>query len=431
MIALFKERDGDNGLTQNEMESSIKTLNTFESLLKISINLLRERKVAGQNVQNSSSEKETDANKETPENNNNTNSNQKFIKDFLVRKVLEEDDFIEVRVAVVGNVDSGKSTLLGVLTHCVLDDGRGEARTKLFRHKHEIESGRTSSVGNDILGFNSSGNIVNDSGSHGGKSLLDWESICRMSSKVITFIDLAGHERYLKTTIFGMTGHSPDFCMLMIGSNMGVIGMTKEHLGLALALNVPVFVVITKIDMCPPNVLQETLKILQKVIKSPGCRKIAYMVENMDDMITCAINFTSERLCPIFQVSNVTGYGLDLLRSFLNLLNTRMENFTNEPTEFQIDDLYSVPGVGTVVSGTCYKGRVSLNDTLLLGPDLIGQFKPVVIKGIHRKRLPVKECRRYSKQNKIKCSCIQLFYSTFCHFIYTLVYQSDFTQLSF
>ena len=50
---------------------------------------------------------------------------------------------------------------------------------------------------------------------------------------------------------------------------MGVIGMTKEHLGLALALNVPVFVVITKIDMCPPNVFQETVKILQKILKLP------------------------------------------------------------------------------------------------------------------------------------------------------------------
>jgi GTPase len=52
-------------------------------------------------------------------------------------------------------------------------------------------------------------------------------------------------------------------------------------------------------------------------------------------------------------------------------------------------------GVGTVVSGTCYKGRIQINDNLLLGPDLIGQFKPVAIKGIHRKRLPVKECRRF------------------------------------
>jgi GTPase len=54
---------------------------------------------------------------------------------------------LEVRCAVVGNVDSGKSTTLGVLTRGGLDDGRGRARVALFRHKHEIETGRTSSVG--------------------------------------------------------------------------------------------------------------------------------------------------------------------------------------------------------------------------------------------------------------------------------------------
>ena len=63
------------------------------------------------------------------------------------------------RCAVVGNVDAGKSTLLGVLTHGELDNGRGYARQKLFRHKHEAESGRTSSVGNDILGFDSAGQV--------------------------------------------------------------------------------------------------------------------------------------------------------------------------------------------------------------------------------------------------------------------------------
>lgn len=43
---------------------------------------------------------------------------------------------------------------------------------------------------------------------------------------------------------------------MQVGSNAGIVGMTKEHLGLALALNVPVFVVVTKIDMCPANILQ-------------------------------------------------------------------------------------------------------------------------------------------------------------------------------
>ncbi len=55
--------------------------------------------------------------------------------------------------AVVGNVDAGKSTMLGVLVKGGLDDGRGKARVNLFRHKHEIESGRTSSVGMEIMGY--------------------------------------------------------------------------------------------------------------------------------------------------------------------------------------------------------------------------------------------------------------------------------------
>jgi len=123
------------------------------------------------------------------------------------------------RVAVVGNVDAGKSTLLGVLTHGELDNGRGHARLKLFRHKHEMESGRTSSVGNDILGFDSTGQVVNRP-EHGS---LDWVKICEKSTKVITFIDLAGHERYLKTTVFGMTGHMPDFGMLMVIENVNTL----------------------------------------------------------------------------------------------------------------------------------------------------------------------------------------------------------------
>ena len=50
-----------------------------------------------------------------------------------MRRCYEEKDFMEIRVAVVGNVDAGKSTLLGVLTHGELDNGRGFARQKLFR----------------------------------------------------------------------------------------------------------------------------------------------------------------------------------------------------------------------------------------------------------------------------------------------------------
>src|ERR1700733_2851822 len=72
----------------------------------------------------------------------------------LVRKRPESvNNLGEVRVVVMGNVDAGKSTLVGVLTKGVLDDGRGRARLNLFRHKHEFDSGRISSIGQEILGF--------------------------------------------------------------------------------------------------------------------------------------------------------------------------------------------------------------------------------------------------------------------------------------
>ena len=50
--------------------------------------------------------------------------------------------------------------MLGVLVKGELDDGRGKARVNLFRHKHEIETGRTSSVGMEIMGFDTTGNVI-------------------------------------------------------------------------------------------------------------------------------------------------------------------------------------------------------------------------------------------------------------------------------
>ncbi|XP_076666075.1 GTP-binding protein 1 [Andrena cerasifolii] len=354
------EDGSEDGLKDDEYEASVATLQSLAATLEADCVLLRQTKV-----------------------------DQGLIGQYLVRRRLDIQDFLEIRVAVVGNVDAGKSTLLGVLTHGELDNGRGLARQKLFRHKHEAETGRTSSVGNDILGFDSVGNVVNKP-EHGS---LDWVKICEKSSKVITFIDLAGHERYLKTTVFGMTGHAPDFGMLMVGANAGIVGMTKEHLGLALALSVPVFVVVTKIDMCPLNILQENLRLLIRILKSPGCRKVPVTVKTPDDVVVSATNFVSQRLCPIFQVSNVNGENLHLLKMFLNLLTTRMTSHDDEPAEFQIDDTYSVPGVGTAVSGTTLKGVIKLNDILLLGPDPLGRFIPIAVKSIHRKRMPVREVR--------------------------------------
>jgi GTPase len=104
-----------------------------------------------------------------------------------------------IRVAVVGNVDAGKSTLIGTLITAALDDGRGKSRTAIMKHRHEIESGRTSTATTHLLGFRSTGEPVTGRDAVRAKRKSE-DEVARESYKTVTLMDLAGHEKYLKTT---------------------------------------------------------------------------------------------------------------------------------------------------------------------------------------------------------------------------------------
>ncbi|KAG8511930.1 GTP-binding protein 2 [Galemys pyrenaicus] len=249
------------GLAEEEMRASLKTLHRMAEKVGADITVLREREV--------------DYDSDTP----------RKITEVLVRKVPDNQQFLDLRVAVLGNVDSGKSTLLGVLTQGELDNGRGRARLNLFRHLHEIQSGRTSSISFEILGFNSKGEVVNYSDSRTA------EEICESSSKMITFIDLAGHHKYLHTTIFGLTSYCPDCALLLVSANTGIAGTTREHLGLALALKVPFFIVVSKVDLCAKTTVERTVRQLERVLKQPGCHKVPMLVTSEDDAVTAAQQF--------------------------------------------------------------------------------------------------------------------------------------------
>ena len=71
-------------------------------------------------------------------------------------------------------------------------------------------------------------------------------------------------------------------------------GTTKEHLGYAMALRVPVFVVVTKIDLCRSLMVEKALRQLELILKGPGCKKIPIRIKTEDDAITAASNFDSE-----------------------------------------------------------------------------------------------------------------------------------------
>ena len=54
---------------------------------------------------------------------------------------------------------------------------------------------------------------------------------------------------------------------VVVGANMGVSKMTKEHIGIAVALGLPLFIVVTKMDLAPPEVAKHTLEAINKVLK--------------------------------------------------------------------------------------------------------------------------------------------------------------------
>ncbi|TPX70436.1 hypothetical protein SpCBS45565_g01818 [Spizellomyces sp. 'palustris'] len=358
------------GLTQHDLDRSVATLRKMGEALRADVSIIRERDVT--------SPGETPARK---------------VAEVLVRKCLTDDQhFLEIRVAIIGGADAGKSTLLGVLTHSENDNGRGKARLNLLRHRHEIESGRTSSISHQIIGFDPHGALIN----YASNNIQTWAQICETASKIVTFLDMCGHPKYQKTTISGLAGHAPDYACLIIGANTGVSEISREHLAIAVVLNVPVFVVITKVDIATPPQLKRTVSSFLALLKAPGMRRVPVVIQNEDDLVVSVSSFLDSRVVPIFLTSSVTGENLSLLTNFFNYLPKPMSDYDQlleEEVEYQVEEIYSVPDVGCVIGGKLLSGRITTHShtpqpTYYLGPDR-GSFIPIRISSIHRQRCPV------------------------------------------
>jgi translation elongation factor 1A GTP binding domain family len=305
-----------------------------------------------------------------------------------VRVTVREEPPPTVTVAALGNVDAGKSTLVGVLTTGRLDDGKGLARSYASRYKHEVLTGRTSAVSMRLLGF-SGDSVVN----HGLLDPLNEAEVYRRAEKLVLLVDVGGHERYLRTALRGLFSSQPDYVMLVVAANSGVQKMTKEHLGIAVALGIPVFVVITRIDIAPQEVFQRTVEDVVKVLKMPGVSKIPYVVKDVGDVVLAARAVSAGRVAPIFFVSSVTGHGVDLLLKFFSLLPRRRRWDSSGDFLMYISEIYLVKGVGVVVGGLVERGVVRVGDKIWVGPYSDGRWVSASVKSIHLNRTPVESAK--------------------------------------
>ena len=304
----------------------------------------------------------------------------------------------ELIITVCGPVDAGKSSLIGVLTKGQLDDGRGLARSRVLKHSHELESGRTSSITLNPIKYVTKEDEVSLETTRTKKNSeikkvkdFNFEEKYRNlnSEKVISLVDLAGHEKYLKTTVFGVTGLFPDRGIVVIGANTGITKLTREHIGILLYLKIPIVIVITKIDLAPLHVYQTLCNKIKKLLSRNTFGKIIYFVssgEKANEETNTYVDtmITNTEIIPVISVSNKDGTNIDNLHKIIYSIPKRdkWDSKKKKGTVVYIDSTFYVQGIGLIISGTVRDGIIKVKDKMYIGPDN-GKFKQVVVRSIH------------------------------------------------
>ncbi|PNY27874.1 GTP-binding protein 2 [Tolypocladium capitatum] len=335
----------------------------------------------------------------------------------------------QLRVTLTGPTTSGKSSLLGTLSTGTLDNGRGKSRLSLLKHRHEMVSGVTSSIAQELIGYKDQA-ILNFS--HG--NVESWIDIhdCADNGKLVFVSDSGGHPRYRRTVLRGLMSWAPHWSILCIAADAteeasGGVGATpsaqddlgaaaagvdlvKAHLTLSLKLDVPMAIVITKLDLASKLSVQKTMVTVLTAIKEAGrIPKILQPDQRQHDelknipqedhaKVQAVVNsiFESGSLTsyvPIVLTSAVKGTGIGLVHALLESLPLPAPPTSRDyvgmvlnPEQpkclFHIDDTFSLPSSystlasgpgrpsdqGVVVSGHVRFGSLSVGDRIVVGP---------------------------------------------------------------
>jgi selenocysteine-specific elongation factor len=156
----------------------------------------------------------------------------------------------------------------------------------------------------------------------------------------LSLVDVPGHERFVRTMVAGATGI--DLFLLVVDAAEGARPQTHEHLAILRLLGVERGVVaVTKADA----VDVETLELA---------------VEEVHELVPEA---------EVVAVSGVTGAGLDELRAALGRAAESVDQRRSDfPARLYVDRVFTLRGIGTVVTGTLWSGSIAEGDHLRLEP---------------------------------------------------------------
>jgi selenocysteine-specific elongation factor len=166
-----------------------------------------------------------------------------------------------------------------------------------------------------------------------------------LGGRIAGIVDVPGHEDFVRTMVAGASGI--DLALLVIAADEGIMPQTEEHLLILEQLGVPAAIpVITKADLVEPDWLDlVSLEVAERIQSSP-------------------IVFES----PV-AVSARTGSGMDTLRQRLaTAMRSSTRSSVSDGFRMPVDRVFSLAGVGTVVTGTPWTGRLLIGDAVLVLP---------------------------------------------------------------
>lgn len=158
-------------------------------------------------------------------------------------------------------------------------------------------------------------------------------------------VDVPGHEDFVRTMVAGASGI--DLALLVVAADEGIMPQTEEHLAILEQLAVPAGIpVVTKADLADPEWVELVAAELgERLARSP----VAFE--------------------PPIAVSARTGQGIEQLRARLSALAATVAvRPAGDLFRLPVDRAFSVAGVGTVLTGTAWSGRIAGGDAVLLLP---------------------------------------------------------------